>query len=280
MANLYDKVELHTWKYRPLIGADPEVFAKKAGTFVSAHGMIPGDKKNPHKVDDGAVQVDGMALEFNINPARDEEEFVYNLSSVMAQLRAMVPADTELCAVPVADFTEEYIESQPEEAKELGCDADFNAYTGKQNPVPNARALFRTASGHIHVGLWDPFGPIPMNHAKVCRDLARALDVYLGVPFLFVDGDHRRRELYGKAGAYRMKPYGMEYRTLSNVWLTDNKLQRWVYQQTLKAIASLRSDRQVWNALGVQTTIDTGNLKRARDIIERRKIDLPAGVSI
>ena len=53
-----------------LIGCDPEVFVKQNGVFRSAHGLIRGDKKNPQKIRSGAVQVDGMALEFNIDPAR------------------------------------------------------------------------------------------------------------------------------------------------------------------------------------------------------------------
>jgi len=52
-----------------LVGCDPEYFVKKNGIFQSAHGLIMGDKKNPQKVRNGAVQVDGMAVEFNIDPA-------------------------------------------------------------------------------------------------------------------------------------------------------------------------------------------------------------------
>ena len=49
-----------------LVGCDPEIFVKQAGVFKSAHGLVVGDKKDPQKVNKGAVQVDGMALEFNI----------------------------------------------------------------------------------------------------------------------------------------------------------------------------------------------------------------------
>lgn len=55
------------------IGADPEVFVGREGQFFSAHGLVPGNKRRPHKVDRGAVQVDGMALEFNIDPASSYE---------------------------------------------------------------------------------------------------------------------------------------------------------------------------------------------------------------
>ena len=74
-----------------LIGCDPEVFVKKNGVFQSAFGLIAGDKKNPQKIPRGAVQVDGMALEFNIDPAANEDDFAINVQSVFDQLRAMVP---------------------------------------------------------------------------------------------------------------------------------------------------------------------------------------------
>ena len=51
------------------VGADPELFVKKGRSFQSAYGMIPGTKQKPKKVIKGAVQVDGMALEFNIDRA-------------------------------------------------------------------------------------------------------------------------------------------------------------------------------------------------------------------
>ena len=38
-----------------LIGCDPEVFVKRNGLFKSAHGLIKVDKKNPQKVNKGAV---------------------------------------------------------------------------------------------------------------------------------------------------------------------------------------------------------------------------------
>jgi hypothetical protein len=60
------------------IGADPEFFLrdKATGKFVSAHGLIPGTKRQPMKVDKGAVQVDGMALEFNIDPVTNLDSSV------------------------------------------------------------------------------------------------------------------------------------------------------------------------------------------------------------
>ena len=61
------------------IGCDPEFFVKENNKFVNAHGLIEGTKDFPQLVNKGAVQVDGMALEFNINPAKNSKEFVSNI---------------------------------------------------------------------------------------------------------------------------------------------------------------------------------------------------------
>jgi hypothetical protein len=50
-------------------------------------------------------------------------------------------------------FHHAIMKAAPEEAKELGCEPDLDAYTMKENPKPNANTNMRTASGHIHIGL-------------------------------------------------------------------------------------------------------------------------------
>lgn len=218
------------------IGADPEFFVKKFGKLHSAHGLIPGTKEAPFKVPKGAVQVDGMALEFNIDPANDYTQFEDNMTTVMDSIMGMIPG-YEVFVEPVADFGLEYIQSQPKEASELGCSPDFNAYTKMANPRPNADTPFRTASGHVHIG-WTTEAVDINNegHLEACRALTKALDVYLGIPSLAWDNDDRRRSLYGAAGAFRPKPYGMEYRVLSNKWITQPHLRKLVYFNTMDAI--------------------------------------------
>jgi len=216
-----------------LVGCDPEVFVKKKGVFLSAFGLIAGDKKNPQKIRRGAVQVDGMALEFNINPADTAAAFEDNISSVLQQTMGMVPG-YEIFVEPVAiealgvslpksvaDFGEAYIASQPREAKELGCTPDFNAYTKKENPRPDADFPFRTASGHVHIGWTNGVDVNDPGHLEACYSLVKSLDVWLGIPSLSWDSEDRRRQLYGKAGAFRPKHYGLEYRVLSNKWITS-----------------------------------------------------------
>lgn len=217
------------------IGADPEVFVVHKGKPVSAHDMIPGTKDEPHPVDNGAVQVDGMALEFNIDPADTRDEFVNNVASVMQSLENMIPKGHKLDISPVATFGREYIDEQPEKAKELGCDPDYNAYTRRVNPRPDGGGDFRTAAGHIHIGWGTGFDIADPKHFATCCHIVKELDWFLAMPArIYEKGPKagKRRKLYGAPGAFRPKSYGVEYRVLSNFWLKKEELTQWVYDQT------------------------------------------------
>jgi hypothetical protein len=259
-----------------LVGCDPEVFVQKDGVFHSAHGLIPGDKKNPMPVDKGAVQVDGMALEFNINPAASENEFILNVETVFDTLRKMVP-EYQVVAVPVADFDPAYMLQQPPEALELGCEPDFNAWSGMANDRPNGDRPFRTASGHVHIGWTNGEEPQSPNHFARAMNAVKQMDFFLGLPSLAYDDDVKRRELYGKAGACRPKSYGVEYRTLSNAWLNRKELMGWVYRQVQEGMDRLMRGHALYEKYGdIQQIINTSNWKEAKKIIQAEGIEVPA----
>jgi hypothetical protein len=222
-----------------MLGADPELFIveRKTGKLVSAHGMFQGSKEKPFLVPHGAVQVDGMAAEFNIDPAKTANEFVRNIKSVMHTLQKIVGCKYDLVAMPTAHFGKEMIDAQPDEAKELGCDPDFNAWTGRQNPTPDVEAPYRTGAGHLHIGWTKGVDANSEEHANICQHLIRNLDLYT-TPFLALEDDVLRRKLYGQAGAYRPKSYGVEYRTPSNVWLTNERTMRLMWALAMGAIKS------------------------------------------
>ena len=223
-----------------LIGADPEFFLrdKATGELVSAHGLLPGDKKNPHKVPKGAVQIDGMAVEFNIDPVKTRAAFIKSVKSVLNTIDKMLKHKYEFVFESTAHFGKELIDAQPEEAKELGCDPDFNAWTGKENPVPDAEKPFRTGAGHIHIGWTNGQSVKSEDHLDVCRHLIRHLD-YFCMPMILVDKDSTRRELYGATGAFRPKPYGVEYRTPSNFWLQSDETMGFMFDMIVGAIKKL-----------------------------------------
>lgn len=212
-----------------LIGADPEFFLKdKKENFVSAHDKLPGNKNEPYKVKSGAVQVDGLACEFNINPARSSEEFVDNIHTVLGELRKMIPPEFSFNFAPYVVIKKDYFDSLPEEARELGCNPDMNVYLKGFNPTPKNRAA-RTGSGHIHIGWTDGADIKNKEHLEDCEFMIGALDrVYESNRRLF-DRDTRRQGMYGSIGSYRPKPYGVEYRTPSNAWLAYPNLWPWIF---------------------------------------------------
>lgn len=258
------------------IGCDPEVFVKRNGVFQSAYGLIAGDKKNPQPVRNGAVQVDGMALEFNTAPASTEDEFALFVQDVFDQMKLMVP-EYEVVAVPVAHFTPEYMKEQPEAALELGCDPDYNAWTGSTNTKPNGQRPMRTASGHVHIG-WGNDIADGLEHRSMCHAAAAQMDFFLGLPSLAYDGDTERREMYGKAGCLRYKPYGVEYRTLSNAWLRSENLMRWVFRNAQAGMKRLVAGDSLAVKHGdIQAIINNSDKKAALKICKAENIEVCYG---
>lgn len=226
-----------------LLGCDPELFVTTSdGKPRGAYGLIKGTKEEPFKVEKGAYQVDGMALEFNIDPAKTEDEFVENIQTVMRRLRQDVPSEFKFAIQPSIRFHPAILKKAPDEAKELGCMPDLDAYTMKENPKPNGNTTLRTASGHIHIGLEEDADVTSENHLIKYSTLVKHLDLFLGLRSLEWDMDRSRRKLYGNPGAMRLKPYGVEYRVLSNKWLTEEKLVRFVYRQTIRCIEDLKKN--------------------------------------
>jgi hypothetical protein len=227
-----------------LIGTDPEVFVRDAaGKYFSvedkAHGkLIPGTKFEPHRVNSGAIQRDGVALEFNTIPASTSDEFLTYIEDVMKQMEATfksIRPDLEIVMTPTATFDREYFDALPEEVKLLGCTPDYNAYTGKENEPPSTDEPFRTGSGHLHIGWTRWENPHDEAHFDTCMALVRQLDCILYPASLLWDDDDKRRTLYGKIGAFRPKEYGVEYRPLSNAYLSSKKTQKYVFDVAMKA---------------------------------------------
>lgn len=227
-------------KYKLKLGADPEAFVKEDEDFISAHNLIQGTKEKPFPVPYGAVQVDGMAVEFNIKPAMSKEGFVRNILGVQKHLNRLIGKKRKLSSKAVARFSEKVWRETPEASKVLGCEPDYNAYTGKENVAPNEKVDFRTAAGHIHIGWMEGADPSCKDHFHECCALVKELDKVLGLPAMFVDKDRDRQKLYGRMGAFRPKSYGLEYRVLSNFWIKDEKLIAWVHrtiEATLKRLS-------------------------------------------
>jgi hypothetical protein len=245
------------------IGADPELFLiNENSKFISSIGKFGGTKRFPKPIGKSCyIQEDNVAVEFNIPPSSSKDEFVNAINFALSQLYDRAKElKLDLAFTASANFDSDQLKHP--KAKIFGCDPDINAWTIKENPAPKSKdKSLRSAGGHVHVGCKEFAG----------YDIARAMDLFLGVPSLQVDGDLRRRELYGKAGAFRNKNYGMEYRTLSNFWVKHPKLISWVYDQTHEAIKFLQLGNRLQEEDGVeiQDCINNSNHSIMRGLIKR-----------
>lgn len=248
------------------IGADPEFFCKRNGQHISAHDIVPGTKHKPHKIDRGAVQADGTAIEFNIDPATTSAEFVLNIETVLHGVRGMVPAELEFDYSPSIIYPREYFDKLPKFSKELGCDPDYNAYTGQRNAPPNGdpNNTMRTGAGHIHLGWTTGADPLDKSHMWDCCHLVKRFDEFFGSFERFWDKDNRRRQMYGAPGAFRPKSYGCEYRVLSNAWLKYPKLWPWIFDSAQyifeHELNNATGDRW-WDEYGVWDPVAAANYR-------------------
>jgi len=266
------------------IGADPEMFVRHraSGEIVGAHGLIRGTKENPVALPGTLCegQVDGMALEFNTWPSSTVESFSIHISQGKTGLWRAVNRGAiarnrfyDLAVVATAEFSPREWDRAPEEAKILGCDPDFNAWEEQINNPPNAKVTFRTAAGHVHMG-WGRRFVLDDDFFKVCAAFAREMDATVGVASLLWDQDTKRRELYGKAGAFRPKPYGMEYRTLSNSWVRYAGLAAYVARRSFDAARNMMNQKLIQTA-EARHIIDGNRVEDAKHWLRKHNITFP-----
>ena len=253
------------------IGADPEVFLRdKAGAFVSSIGRIGGTKRSPRQLErvGFALQEDNVATEFNIPPATDVASFVESIQWSIKRIETEVESSgLTVAIVPSAYFPES--ELKHPNALNAGCDPDYNAWTKRMNPRPMVQAgTLRTGAGHVHIGVVDK--------PRFSREaFVKSLDLHLGIGSVLLDSDVTRKQLYGKAGAFRPTSYGLEYRVLSNFWLNSKVLMEWVYNQTHAAYQYAEEyGEKYFDEIGgeIVECINTSNRGMSEDLMKRHGI--------
>jgi hypothetical protein len=232
-----------------MTSCDPEVFFEDAaGNVVPGFSVMPS-KSRPVKVDRngfaGLFHEDGFQAEFSPAPRQCHEQVVSNMRSTIHNMVAhangikgedytpsnMFHYGTDLVNVPFKISDKSFVELPAEllatgtdKQVALGCDPSENVWGHSWFTHDNPRQFpFRMAGGHIHLGT----APVAAWLHKRAERIIKAMDVFCGVPsvalFAGID-DPRRRQFYGRAGEFRFQKHGLEYRTLSNVWLQHQAL--------------------------------------------------------
>lgn len=251
------------------VGADPELFIFNTATktVVSSAGIIPGLKGEPW-VDPAwpkgfGLEIDNILAEFNIPPCTTKEEFVNNIVFMKNYIRDFVkkinPNYDIRCR---ASYIVPEDQLQSEQAKLFGCSVDFNAYTEEPNPKPDGeRTNLRSSGMHIHLGYDNP-------DVETSLLLVKYFDAFLGVPSVLLDGDTKRRNLYGKAGAFRLTDYGLEYRSLSSVFLKTKTNLNFVWDGIMRVIKAYNLQIPLPPADEVQAAINNSDSVLAKKLID------------
>jgi len=126
----------------------------------------------------------------------------------------------------------------------------------------------RSAGGHISIG-WDN----PTQEQQL--DMVKAMDATVGLESVLLDFDTERKKLYGKAGCFRFREYGIEYRSLSNFWIKSDESLQWSWNTTMKAIDLINSNKiEEVKELGIYIVeaINTNNKELAQELLNKIEV--------
>lgn len=259
------------------IGADIEVFLKDISSdeIVSAEGIIKGTKEHPFKFKPGndyfGTSLDNVMAEFCIPPVVTGEDFHSNIQEALSFIKSDIPNTLDILAFPCMTVDEKYL--QTDNAKMFGCDPDFNAWLfGNMNTKPEAaNGNLRSCGGHIHIGYKKPNWTLNM-------EIVKAMDIFIGLPSILQEPDNQRKTLYGKAGAFRHKNYGVEYRTVSNYYIASEALIKWAFENTLQAVKFVNDGNSITNEEGeaIRTAINASDKELADTMCKYFKVKLAA----
>ena len=239
------------------IGVEVELAAYQKRKPVTCW-FLPYTKAEPLKYRGHLLHKDASMFELAVAPATEPSQLDVNMAEALGHAMTMVPEGTELKAIPAVEYTATALEADPY-ASELGCGASENIY----GPAPMPEAYednYRYGGTHVNIGFDGDPDPI----TTILK-----LDYALGLHSVahFEQGYHEemklRRRYYGRAGEYRVKPFGLEYRTLPNCAVMSGL---WLWRRVEQAM-TIDTQRVVALADDIQRAINTSDRSLAEGLI-------------
>lgn len=263
-----------------MFGCDPELFAERDGRVIGSEKVIPIDGLLSRNTGTKVVQ-DGVQIELNPTArnsvARLGQEISLGFHLIHRQLARH--KGVKLNWSRFLEVSREELMSLRKENQQLGCQPSKNVYG--DNPMTCDVETYpkRGAGGHLHFGL-------PEGLKRKRQHLVPLFDIFVGNTFVMLDRDPgmaERRENYGRAGEYRdenqpdpvtnaVKPHhGLEYRTLSSVWLRNYTLMSLAFGLADIALSVIaqggKPEEELIESVNIDNVIkaiDTNNFDLAR----------------
>jgi hypothetical protein len=285
---------------RLTFGADPEVsavyykdnvmYVQPAPYFRLEMGAETEKSKSKHPVhfDRYGISIieDGVAFEFLIQPTRDYDDMFDSIQFGLAELSNLLSKyDHELSIQPTVNYEiERFLDKDDDYQMCLifGCDPDKDAILKNYvcDVIDALRHPYRYFGGHFQIGCNDPRGRRLMQthyepFIKLCA-------IFIGNSVMArsnkTELEQIRAKLYGQPGRYRIQPWGIEYRTPSNSWITNRATMAKMFRGAQVAFNLLQKPKEgkavIKNYLTETiTALTTANAELSRDIVETVRND-------
>lgn len=212
-------------------GSDPEFLVVACDEPQSAIEIVGADSQHRIKKSGHEFYYDNVLAECAIKPGYSKSEVLENFRECICLYQQLVEPFS-LKAQASAYFADAQLKHP--DARKVGCAEERCAYLMQPVESPTyaiTNGNLRSCGGHIHLGseLLASDGPEPILTIYM-------MDLFLGIPSLWLDRDptsHQRRALYGQAGRFRAKKYGVEYRSLGNFWLQSPEMVSLIYDLSM-----------------------------------------------
>ena len=274
------------------MGSDPEfMIINLDGEYKSAIGILKATKEKKIKFSSGELFYDNVLMEMNVPPAESGESLINNISNLFQEVSRYIKPYS---FIPQASQIFPLSECNHEDAFRFGCDPEYCVYALDQILPPTCEKgnTFRSAGGHIHLGQKTGRSPLNIKIKDEDRDahewgkiwVVRMLDLFVGIPSLFLDNDPTsaaRRKLYGKPGSHRPKDYGVEYRATGNFWFKSPRFVELMFNLCSytvefcndKRYESLWKSRDLEDCVGydlknLQSAINDSNKTLGKELME------------
>ena len=246
-------------------GTDPEVaayyvkdetmYVQPSPFFRKEMGLVAQKPQSKHPVyySDGNVTImeDGVAFEFTIPPTADYKHMHMNIGFALDKLNDLLyPTQHNFTILPTLNYEIERFLDVDDEYKMcliFGCDPDKDAILPNYvcNVIDALQHPYRYFGGHFQIGCKNPVGTrlIQAHYEPFIKLLAILLGNTVISRTSQSELERIRAKLYGQPGRYRLQPWGIEYRTPSNNWITSSTTMAAMFGAAKLAFRLLQNPR-------------------------------------
>jgi len=244
------------------IGIELELAAFLKDIPIVAGRFMDACKVAPLSINGHLIHRDASMVELAMAPAGCPRGLAHNFLNAMNETTKLLPDDVVLKAIPAVTYTASELKRDPY-ASVMGCSESSNIYN---LPPTSSKYTDGTRYSGMHINIQIPdAGPAD----------ALALDVFLGLYSVvnweqpFKDEVIKRRQNYGQAGEFRLKDFGIEYRTLPSSSFCQYRMEL-IWELVDKALN--RSDeltqQMIDRADSIKTAIQECDAEAAAQLIE------------